>query len=82
MLLGLVRFFAGSVKIQGVVVDVYAKDLFQSLLDAVQTRIAKFNYFAAVGHDDVVVLLVEIRLFIMRLILAKLMSAHQAAFEQ
>lgn len=75
-------FFAVSVKVQRVVVDLDVEDFLDCFFDGLDARIAEFDDFAGVGHDDVVVLFVKIRLFIMRLVLTELVFAHQAAVQQ
>ena len=58
--------------------NIYIKDVFDGFFDGLYPWIAKLNNFS-VTQDQMVVLLVEIRLFVMRLILAKLVLAHQPA---
>ena len=58
------------------VVDFYAENFFYGLFDGLNARIAEFDDFAGVGHDDVIVLLVEIRFFVMRLVLSELVFAN------
>lgn len=62
--------------------DLNAENVFNRLLDGLDARVAEFDHLARIGHDDVVVLLVEIRFFVMRLVLAELVFAHQSAVEQ
>ena len=76
----LVLFFC-RVKIKGMVVNADAENFLDGLLYRLNSRIAKFDYFPGVAHDNVIVLFVEIGFLIMSLILAKLMASHQTAFQ-
>lgn len=62
--------------------DVDVEYFLHCLFDGLNSGVAKFDYFSSIGHDDVVVLLVEVRFFIMRLILSKLVFANQTGFQQ
>jgi len=64
------------------VVDFYVENFFYRFFDRLDARIAEFDDFARIGHDDVVVLLVEIGFFVMRLVLPELMLPDQSAVEQ
>ena len=63
------------------VVNVHSENFFNRLFYRLNSRVTKFDYFAGVAHNDVIVLLVEIGLFVMSLILAKLMTSYQTAFQ-
>ncbi len=52
------------------------------VLDLLHTRVAKLDHFAAVGADNVVVLLVAVRLFILRQVFPELVFFHQVAGHQ
>ena len=56
--------------------DFYAENFFDSFFDGLNARVAELDDFAGVGHDDVIVLLVEIRFFVMRLVLPELVFAN------
>ncbi len=58
------------------------ENLLDGLLDGLYSWVAKFDYFACIRHDDVVVLLVEIGFLVMRLILPKLVFAHQGTVQK
>ncbi len=58
------------------------EDFLDGLFDGLDARVAEFKYLTRIGHDDVVVLLVEIRLLIMRLVVSELVLAHESAIEQ
>lgn len=51
-------------------------------LDMVQARIAKLHHLAAVGADQVVVLFVAKRFFVLGQVAVELVFAHQVAFQQ
>lgn len=57
------------------------KNLFYGFFYVVNPRVAKLNHFA-IGENNVVVVAVKIRFFIVCLVLAKLVFAHQAAFQK
>lgn len=59
-----------------------AKNFLNRLFDGLYPWVAKLYYLTAIRHDDVVVLLVKIRLFIVALVLSELVAAYQAAFQQ
>src|SRR5690606_37989396 len=58
------------------------KDILYGLFDALTTRVTKFNNFTSIGYNDMVVLLVKIRFFVMCLVLPKLMTAYQTTFQK
>jgi len=64
------------------VMNFNTKNFFDGFLYALNARVAKLNHFAGIGHNDVVMLLVKIRFFVMALVLAKLVAPYQAAFQQ
>ena len=64
------------------VVDLNPENILDRLLDRLDAWVAELDDFARIGHDDVVVLLVEIRFLIMRLVLAELVFADERAVEQ
>lgn len=57
------------------------KNLFDSLLNALDPGIAKFNNFSGVGKYDMIVLAVKIRFFVLGLVLPELMLSHKPAFQ-
>ena len=64
------------------VVDLDIEDVLDGLLDHLDARVAELDDFARVGHDDVIVLLVEIRFLVMRLVLPELVLADKRAIQQ
>jgi len=71
-----------AVQVQRVVVNFYTKNFFYGLLNALYPWVAKLDNLAGIGHDNVVVLLIKVRFFIMALVLAKLVTPYEAAFQQ
>tara|TARA_B100000767_G_C19293350_1_gene340382 strand:- start:28 stop:222 length:195 start_codon:yes stop_codon:yes gene_type:complete len=59
--------------------DFDIEQFFQRGLDLLDTRVTKFDDFARVGEDYVVVLLDSVTLFILRNFITKLMLPHQVA---
>ncbi len=57
------------------------KNLFNGFFDGVYPRVAKLDHLS-IGKDNVVVVPVKIRFFVMGLVLPKLMFANQPAFQQ
>ena len=47
------------------IVDLDVKDLFDGLLDILDPGVAEFDHLAGIGQDDVVVLFVKVRFFVM-----------------
>ena len=64
------------------VVDGKPKNFFNGLLDGLHTRVAKFDHFAGICVDEMVVLFGAVRFFKLRHIATKLMFAHQIAGNQ
>lgn len=64
------------------VVDFDIENFLNRLFDRLDARIAKFDDFARIGHDDMVVVFIEIRFLVMRLVVPKLVLAHERAIEQ
>ncbi len=58
------------------------KNLLNGFFDTLYPWVAKLNYFAGIGHNNVVMLLIKIRFFVMALVLAKLVPAYKAALQQ
>ncbi len=58
------------------------EDFLDGLFDGLDARVAEFKHLTRIGHDDMVVLLVEIRLLIMRLVVTELVLAYESAVEQ
>jgi len=58
------------------------EDFLDGLFDCLDAGVAEFEHLAGVGHDDVVVLFVEIRLLIMRLVVSELVLAYESAIQQ
>lgn len=58
------------------------EDFLDRFFDGLDARVAEFDHFARIGHDDVVVLLVEIRLFVVRLVLPELVLADERAIQK
>lgn len=54
----------------------YIKHFFYGLLNGLNTWIAKFYHFAGISKDHMIVLPVEIRFFILRLVLPKLVLSN------
>lgn len=76
------RMFPIAIEIQRVIVYFDVENFFDGLLDGLNSRIAELEHFTGIGHDDVIVLFVEIRFFVVGLILAELVFADQLAIEQ
>jgi hypothetical protein len=53
------------------------KNFLNCLFNRLDARVAEFDDFAGVCHDDMVMLLVKILLFIMRLVLTELVLADE-----
>lgn len=64
------------------VLDFDVEYFFNRLFDIFNSRITEFDHFARIGQNDVVMLFVEIRFFVMGLILTKLMASYKAAFQE
>lgn len=64
------------------VVDGEPKNFFNGLLDGLHAWIAKFNHFACIGIDEMVVLFGAVRFFKLCHIAPKLMFAHQITGNQ
>lgn len=62
--------------------DLDIKNFFNCLFDDLDPWVAKFNDFAGIGHYNMVVLLIEVRFFIVRLVLSKLMLSDKRAIKQ
>lgn len=62
--------------------DVELQDFAHHALDLLDTRIAKLYHFAAIDTNDVVVLLIAVRLLELRHVFSKLMLGHQIAIQQ
>jgi len=54
------------------------ENLFNGGFNCFNSRVTKFQYFTGLGHDNVVVLFVLVRLFKLRRIFAKLVLPYQA----
>lgn len=52
------------------------------VLDLLYAGIAKLDYFTAIGADDVIVLFVAVRFFVLGQVFAELMFFHQIAVDQ
>lgn len=63
-------------------VDLDIKNLLNRFFDVFDSWITKFYHLPCIGHDDMVVLFVKIGFFVVGLILTKLMSSHQSAFQK
>ncbi len=74
--------FTAAIKMQGMVIDFNSKNVLQGRFDVLNSRIAEFQHFIAVGKDDVIVLLVLKCPFEQRGCLTKLMFAHQITVDQ
>src|SRR5690606_1288594 len=59
----------------------YIKNLFNGFFYAVYPRVTKLDHFT-VCKDYVIVVPVKIRFFVVRLVLPKLMFAHQTTFQK
>ena len=70
-------FFLIRVEIQRMVVNLDAEYFFDGFFDGLYSWVTKFNHFTGIGHDNMIVLLVEIGLLVMRLVLSKLVLANQ-----
>lgn len=64
------------------VVDGKSKNFFNGLLDGLHAWVAKFDYFASICVDEMVVLFGAVRFFKLRHVATKLMFAHQIAGNQ
>lgn len=64
------------------VVNFNAEYLFDGFFYRLDPRVAKLDHLSGIRHNDVVMLLVKIRLLVMALVLAKLVAAHQPAVQQ
>ena len=64
------------------VLDFDIENFFNRLFDIFNSRITEFNHFTCVSQNDMIMLFVEIRFFIMCLILTKLMAPDQTAFQE
>ena len=64
------------------VVNFNVKNLFYRFFDRLYPWVAKLDNLPGIGHDDMVMLLVEVGFFIMALVLAKLVPSNQAAFQK
>jgi hypothetical protein len=62
--------------------DIEMHQFLHRILDVLDSRIAKLNHFVTVGANEVIVLLVAVRFFVLCQILAKLVLAHQVAFDK
>lgn len=74
-----IGFFC-SIKIEGVVLNIDIKNLFYGLLDRLDSRVAEFNNLTRISQDDVIVIPVKVRFFVLGLVLAKLMLSNQGTF--
>ena len=63
------------------VVDFDTKYFFYGLFDGLNSWVTELNHFAGIGHDDMIMLLVEIRFFVMCLVLPKLVFSYQATIQ-
>lgn len=75
-------WLALGVKVQAMVHDLNAKHLFNRCFYHLYTRVAKFQYFAGIRADYVVVLFVLVRFFELSEILPELMLAHKVTGQQ
>jgi hypothetical protein len=63
--------------------NIKMQDFLHCILYVLNSWIAKFNHFVAFRTDEVIMLLISIRFFVLRQIFAELMFAHQIArYEQ
>jgi hypothetical protein len=58
------------------------KNLFYGFFDSLYPWIAEFDNFPGVGKDNMIVVTVKIRFFVLRLVLPKLVLSYQSAFQQ
>ena len=71
-----------TVEIERVIVDFDVEDLFYGLFDRLYPRVTELHNLPRISEDDVVMLSVKIRFFVLGLVFAELMLAHEFAFEQ
>ena len=64
------------------IANINVKNFFYGFLYCLNTRVAKLHNLTRIGKDYVVVLTVKIRFLVIRLVLSKLMFAHQTTFQQ
>lgn len=64
------------------VMNFNTKNFLYRFFNGLYPWVAKLDNLAGIGHYDVVMLLIKIRLFIVALVLPELVAAHQAAFQQ
>src|SRR5690606_20833958 len=58
------------------------KNLLSGLLNVLDTGIAEFDHLVAIRTNQVIVLFIAVRLFVLRQVLSKLMLAYQVTFHQ
>jgi hypothetical protein len=73
---------ATAVKNQGVVQHIEFEQIAYHRLDVVNSRVAKLHHLVAVRADQVVVLPVTVRLFVLGRVLPELVLYHQVAVYQ
>lgn len=73
---------AGAVENQGVVHDIKFQHVAHHVLDILDARVAEFHHLMAVGTDEVVVLPVAVRFFVLGQVTAKLVLGNQIAVNQ
>jgi hypothetical protein len=64
------------------VYDVKLEKVANCILNILNPRITEFYYLIAIGADQMIVLPVTKRSFVLRLVLVKLMFGYQVAFHQ
>lgn len=76
------EFAAFAVKCEGMTGDAKVEQFFRHALNLVHAWIAEFKHFVAIGTNEMVVLLVLIRLLELCLVFPELMTRNQIASEQ
>src|SRR5690606_41601177 len=61
-------------------VNIDSEIIFNRFFNRLNSRFTKFDYFSRIGNDNVIVLFVEVRFFVMSLVLRELVFSNQSAF--
>jgi len=64
------------------VMNFNTENLLNCFFDGLYPRVAKLDHLSRIGHNDVVVLLVEIRFLVVALVLPELVPAYKAALQK
>src|SRR5690606_27701421 len=78
----LINLISSTVKIEGMTVNLNAKNFFDGSFDRLNSRVTKLNDFTGIGKDNMVVLTGKITLFVMSLLFSKLMFTNQFCDQQ